>query len=342
MEPTSTPRNEEDGLRPDQRRGKDGSCRRNCESQSAQNDVVLGQERRNWVASFSLAREPRWLRTLPSRVELGRPASCRGAELEGTSVRKSVSFIVILCIGSCVGLAGGPAAASTSWSALESEALTAVAARTGANVEATSVLSSENDLSVQTTSGAVEEGAERTLTATIGGKNASIGLTFLGGAQLLVNYWSADSTTVEVLALTPGTSRVSSSSQMSGATSTTPAGQGVVALTSSNCYPFAYSPTVIGSIFGNLIEAIGGAACSYAPEVLGAIVGLYSNGSGIGSGTAGSSSPASVYSYTAPYDYYPCYSSGSASPFQTAVIYSISGTVVGGGTSGNSWLDCQP
>lgn len=250
---------------------------------------------------------------------------------------RKVPFGIMLAavvFGPVVGLASEPASADPPWPSLVLQAEAAIAAKTGSPVpEAITPLSATTTANVQTVTGGVVQASETTFMATASGANYTIGLTLLGGQQLLVDYGTPGSSVIDVLTLVPGTSQIASAAQLSS--------QAGVQPDTSNCYPIAYSPTVVGTIYGPLIEGIGGAGCSYSPEVLGAIVALYSNGSGVGNASGGSSSPNAVYSYIAPYDYAPCYSS-SANAFNTAVIYSVNGTVAGGGSSGNSWLDCQP
>ena len=259
-------------------------------------------------------------------------------------MRKYIYVVAVLVVGLLPSfeVGSGAASAAPSWPSLLSQAESAISSVTQTGpVGVTETIGGLTTTSVETVSGGSTSAEEQTYEASIGGSDYFVGLTLLGGQQLLVDFWPLGSSVITVLTLGPGSSNVASATTLSARSS----GEAPAAMAHpdvSNCYAIAYSPAVVASIYGPLIEGIGGAGCNYAPEVLGAIVSLYSNGSGVGSASGGSSSPNAVYTYIAPYDYAPCYSASSASPFDTAVIYSVSGSVAGGGSSGNSSLDCQP
>lgn len=239
---------------------------------------------------------------------------------------------------SAVPVAAAPAGAGGAWPTLEQSALAAIAARTGGGPASdVSALGDESSFEVSTVDAGPVPAQSCSLSATFGGTIYSVTLTLLDGEQLLVDYAPVASTgastgTVDILALAPGTATVTSA-----ATATDDAPPP----TAGNCSFIAYDPTVIGSDYGPLIEAVGGAGCTSAPEVLGAVVGISSGGSGVGSPTGGSSSPDAVWTYIAPYDYAPCTVTSSSSPFQTVGFFSVNGTLAGNGSSGVSSLDCQ-
>jgi hypothetical protein len=263
--------------------------------------------------------------------------------------------LVTLAAGSLCTFAAGASAASavSPWSAYEQEAVTAIGALPGQSaITATSALTAPITTSVTTASGSVISAVERSFVATDETGTVDVGLTLLGGEQVIVDVTSpSSSTALTVLSLAPGSSTVADSATApvvagtgagSAADSASGSAAAVVSDASTNCYAVEYSPVVIGSDYGPLIQGLGGAACTQTTEVLGAIVSLSSNGTGVGSASGGSSSPNHVWSYLAPYDYAGCTVTSSASSFQTNVLYSIGGSVAGSGSSSASSLDCKP
>jgi hypothetical protein len=262
--------------------------------------------------------------------------------------------------------AAASAATSTSsatpnWSSLEQSALGVTAgARGDGTLDVAGLPSPVAQSTITTPSGPVSL-AQQTVVATDRSGVVVLALDLLGGRQLVVNEMSpANGDQGETLVLAPGTSTVTGTYQLPGAsqataetaavrTSSHRRGTGIVAsdgvlhrgghhvatlVTAGGCYPVPESPGVIGSIYGPLVQGTGVIDCTSSAETLAEIVGLYR------SSTEMSNATGSDYgSYLGINAYTPCYSS-SAHSFQTDELWAVNGSVQGGAASGWSSLDC--
>jgi hypothetical protein len=104
---------------------------------------------------------------------------------------------------------GGAAAAPSSWSAPESDALTAIASYAGVAPTDIGPLSPEEDSSLTTQSGQLLSVAERSFDASIGGVPSQIILTWLDQSQVIATYITFGSPFVTTsLVLQPGTPEI--------------------------------------------------------------------------------------------------------------------------------------
>jgi hypothetical protein len=134
-----------------------------------------------------------------------------------------------------------------------------------------------------------------------------------------------------VLVLSPGTSQVSQavavhSSPVSQAASTDDGA-------SNMCFPVVDAPTVIGSMFGPLIDAYLWVDCVGGPYSISAYGALTE---WVGSAKTLSTGGGSVYGYGYSFNLYePCYASG-LNYFQDGLLASYDGSGLFGGTS--AWI----
>ncbi len=278
------------------------------------------------------------------------------------------ALLPIVGVGALAVAPAAASAASTStssaapnWSSLEQTALGVTAgARGDGTLDVVGVPSSVAQSTITTASGPVSL-AQQTVVATDQSGVVVLDLALLGGRQLVVSEMSpAANDQGETLVLAPGTSTVTGTYRLPGASQATAEtavqrtashrhGTGIIAsdgvlhrgghhvatlVTAGGCYPVPEDPGVIGSIYGPLVQGTGVINCTSSAETLAEIVGLYR------SSTEMSNATGSDYgSYLAINAYTPCYSS-SAHSFQTDELWAVNGTVEGGSASGWSSLDC--
>ena len=246
------------------------------------------------------------------------------------------------------------------WSSLEQTALgvTATARGDGALDEAGSP-TAVAESTIPTSSGSVSL-AQQTVVATDQSGVVVVDLALLGGRQLVVSEVSpAANDQGETLVLAPGTSTVTGTYRLAGASQATAqtaalrtasrggtrivasnavvhrGGRHVATLTAAGgCFAAPQSPGVISSVYGPLIQGEGIIDCTSSAETLAEIIGLY-----MSSTQLNNAGGATYGSYLALNTYSPCYSS-SGHWFQTAELWSINGTLQGGSDSGWSALNC--
>jgi hypothetical protein len=247
------------------------------------------------------------------------------------------------------------------WSSLEQTALGVTAsARGDGTLDVVGGPSSVAQSTITTASGPVSL-AQQTVVATDQSGVVVLDLDLLGGRQLVVNEMSpAANDQGETLVLAPGTSTVTGTYRLAGASQATAQtatlrtashrhGAGIVAsdgvlhrgghvvatlATAGGCFPAPQEPGVISSVYGPLIQGTGVIDCTVSPETLAQIIGLY-----MGSTQLNNAGGATYGSYLAINTYSPCYSS-SAHSFQTAELWSINGALQTGANSGWSSLNC--
>ncbi len=248
-----------------------------------------------------------------------------------------------------------------SWSSLEQTALgVASGARGDGPLAEIGSPSSVAQSTIPTASGPVSL-SQQTVVATDRSGVVVLDLALLGGRQLVVSEMSpAANDQGETLVLAPGTSTVTGTYRLSGASQATAetaalrtashrrgssivasdgvlhrGGHHVATLTAAGgCFPAPQSPGVISSIYGPLIQGEGIIDCTSSAETLAQIIGLY-----MGSTQLNNAGGATYGSYLAINVYSPCYSS-SAHSFQTAELWSVNGVLQSGANSGWSSLNC--
>ncbi|HVX20948.1 MAG TPA: hypothetical protein VHB02_06355 [Acidimicrobiales bacterium] len=204
--------------------------------------------------------------------------------------------------------------------------------------------------------------SQQTVVSTGRSGTVVVNLSLLGGKQEIVSEMNVNQNYAgETLVLAPGTSRVTGTYHLPGASHATAStsalhrgthGHHVVTTASDgvyktstdskidlaaayNCWANPQPPGVIGSIYGPLIQATGVIDCLSGSATLAMIVGLYQNngaqkGSGSGSGWGG---------YLGINAYAPCYQT-SWNWFQTAQIWAVNGALQPGASSSWSYLGC--
>jgi hypothetical protein len=250
---------------------------------------------------------------------------------------------------------------TANWSSLEQTALGVTAsARGDGSLDVAGLPSPVAQSTITTASGPVSL-AQQTVVATDQSGVVVLDLALLGGRQLVVSEMSpAANDQGETLVLAPGTSTVTGTYRLAGASQATAQtaalrtashrhGTGIIAsdgvlqrgghhvatLTAAGgCFPAPQEPGVISSVYGPLIQGTGVIDCTSSPETLSQIIGLY-----MGSTQLSNAGGASYGSYLAINAYSPCYSS-SGHWFQTAELWSINGTLQTGADSGWSALSC--
>jgi len=278
------------------------------------------------------------------------------------------ALLPIVGVGALAVAPAAASAASTStssaapnWSSLEQTALGVTAgARGDGTLDVVGVPSSVAQSTITTASGPVSL-AQQTVVATDQSGVVVLDLALLGGRQLVVSEMSpAANDQGETLVLAPGTSTVTGTYRLAGASQATAQtavlrtashrhGTGIVAsdgvlhrgghvvatlATAGGCFPAPQEPGVISSVYGPLIQGTGVIDCTSSPETLAQIIGLY-----MGSTQLNNAGGATYGSYLAINTYSPCYSS-SAHSFQTAELWSINGALQTGANSGWSSLNC--
>lgn len=261
---------------------------------------------------------------------------------------KKLVAVLIAAVAPLVMLAI-PASASTasqalspSWQTWQHQALAAVGSyRDHGQVSMTSLPSPVSTSSIETSSGPVQV-TQQSFTAQDSAGSVGVNVTVLGSQQVVVTSFSPGSSSgPQILVLTPGTSKVANAytANAAGQTAqTSGARKGrtkVQLVTIGGCSAAAYAPSVIGSIFGPLVDGEGTISCSIS-ETLAAIVSLYVGTTHVGT-TAGGTD---VGTFLGVNSYDPCVSGGPAT-FHTAELWSVNGTLQGGGTSGGSYLGCE-
>lgn len=230
--------------------------------------------------------------------------------------------------------------AGSSWSTLEAVALRAVSNYRGDGPLTADVPPSPVLVSSVSTPSQVVGISQRTVVADDGSGTVVVQMSLLGNEQLVVDEMAPSSGfRGDALVLAPGSGAVESSVALPGASitgalsgSTSPPGPATV----PGCYGDPQSPTVIGSIFGPLVQGEGVVVCLSA-EPLGVIVSIYQGGSQVG-GTAGGTGTGNYLAVDA---YSPCTVIAGTSTFQTAELYSVYGALQGGGVSAFSSLHCS-
>ncbi|HEY5245322.1 MAG TPA: hypothetical protein VIJ60_06605 [Acidimicrobiales bacterium] len=251
--------------------------------------------------------------------------------------------------------------ATPNWSSLEQTALDVTAsARGDGTLDVAGLPSPVAQSTITTASGPVSL-AQQTVVATDRSGVVVLDVALLGGRQLVVNEMSpGNGDQGETLVLAPGTSTVTGTYRLAGASQATAQtaalrtashrhGTGIVAsdgvlhrgghhvatlATAGGCFPAPQEPGVISSIYGPLIQGTGVIDCTSSAETLSMVIGLY-----MGSTQLSNAGAASYGSYLAVNSYSPCYSS-SGHWFQTAQLWSVNGTLQSGADSGWSALSC--
>lgn len=253
----------------------------------------------------------------------------------------------------------GTPATATSWTALEQAALSATQGyRAAGPVTAATSPSPAVESTVATASGPITV-AERTVVATEGSATLVLGLSLLGGSQLVVSESSATGSGSDaVLVLDPGSSSVAGAvpvaTTRAAATSAVRHGRSRITTvdavrtwrdpsagrpaetTTGGCAPYPYDPVVVTSIFGPLVDADGVVACN-DNETLAEIVSVYQGGTHEGTTNQGTD----YGDYLSVNSYAECYPISGTHQFHTAELYSVNGVYQGGATSGNNGLHCN-
>ncbi|HEX3946238.1 MAG TPA: hypothetical protein VHW47_00975 [Acidimicrobiales bacterium] len=249
------------------------------------------------------------------------------------------------------------------WQSLEQTALGVTAGARGSGPLNLAGLPSPVTQSTVTTPSGPVSLSQQTVVSTDRSGVVVINTALLGGRQEIISEVSpADNYQGETLVLAPGSSTVTGTYHLAGvrpATAQTsalhaaghrsrkggvvtasdgvyhPAGSGSATLTAAGgCGAYPQNPGVIGSIYGTLIQSTGIIDCSLAGETLAEIVGIYRNGTQIGS-----ASGSGWGGYLGINAYAPCYSSYAHS-FQTAELWAVNGSLAGA-DSGWSSLGCS-
>lgn len=245
------------------------------------------------------------------------------------------------------------AVASTSdpWSTLEQQAIEAVNGVMGA--ASSEVPSAQGPIvrgTVSTADGPVSV-VQRTVVMSGGSGQLLLSLSWLGGTQLVVSAMApAGGFSGVTLVLAPGTAQVDGVYPLGGASAVptaevrarravlasdaaVPARRGAALAGYLGCYPAPQPPTVIGSVYGPLIDAVGVVSCpNYATIAI--IAGMDEWGTEIG--TASGSAYGTYYAVNV---YHACYMQAAQNQFTTVQLWSVDG-VLTGATSGASYLGC--
>lgn len=253
---------------------------------------------------------------------------------------------------------GGPAApGGPERSTVQGQAVQAVAGFLGdAGLQSVATSGPVVTSTVATASGPVTV-LQWTLVASDASGPVVLSLSWLGGTQLVVTETRpVDGFSGETLVLVPGSSSIQGTYQVGRSAASAAASHrvapGAVAVaahfavlhprgnhqraqlvTYLGCYPAPQNPTVIGSVYGPLIQGEGIVDCS-TPRSLGIIAGIYKGYARVG--TASGSGYGYYYSLNA---YAPCYASGG-NYFVTTELWSVNGAQQPGTQSGWSYLDC--
>ncbi|MGH9088918.1 MAG: hypothetical protein ACRDYZ_12550 [Acidimicrobiales bacterium] len=184
---------------------------------------------------------------------------------------------------------------------------------------------------------------EWTLTTSDASGPVVLVLAWLGDTQLVVNAVRPDAGfSGETLVLAPGSSTIQGAYPLGrsvpSTSATTPRGVVdaplAVPSTFDGCYPAPQNPTVIGSIYGPLVEGEGIVDCAQ-PRTLAMIVSLYEGFSRVGTASG------STYGYYYALDaFYPCRGISGTSSFITTELWSVNGALQPGAQSGWSALAC--
>lgn len=239
----------------------------------------------------------------------------------------------------------------SSWSQLQSDALTAAANYLGVgSLDATAPLT---PVATSTIPGITVTVQQRTLVAADSSSTIVLGLSYLGDEQLVVDVMDATAGFQgATLVLRPGSDSVTGTYALPGATSATSSVRhgrrphGGIALDSftgahstlvgTGCTALPQHPTAITSTFGPLIKGVGVISCVLT-ESLAIIVGLYRGvftHVGTTSGTTISSS------YVTQGAYAQCIHISGTHNFRTSQLWSVNGNFQGGATSSEAALHC--
>lgn len=254
---------------------------------------------------------------------------------------------------------GGPAQppavpGPSGWSALQDQALRAVSGPGGAgSLDRVQDVGPVRTSTLSTASGQVPV-VERSVVASGAGGPMDLVLSWLGGTQLVVTATSPGNASADLtLVLAPGTFQVQGRYPLGVAQARTAAvvHRGAVRardavirtggrhrssarLASTNgCAGYAEAPTVIGSVYGPLIESTGIIDCPY-PNTLGMILSIYEYGSAITTVSGGANT--SGYALNA---YHVCSLISGSNAFQTAELWSVNGSLYGS-SSPVAYLGC--
>ncbi|MHB8219909.1 MAG: hypothetical protein ACYDHU_06250 [Acidimicrobiales bacterium] len=285
-------------------------------------------------------------------------------------VALAVALAVALCAGAVIGscVAGAPAGASApasapasraanqlagavtleadvvqtavSWATLEAVALHAVSTLRGDGPLTTDFPPSPVLESTVVISGKVVGISQRTVVADGGSGTVVVQMALLGDEQLVVDEMSpAGRFQGAALVFAPGSGAVESSVPLPGSSATATFGAAMVRAgpaTVPGCYGDPQSPTVVGSVFGPLVQGEAVVACLSA-EPLALIASIYQGGSQVG-GTAGGTGTGNYLAVNA---YAPCTVIPGTHTFQLAELYSVYGALQGGDVSATSSLHCS-
>jgi hypothetical protein len=238
-------------------------------------------------------------------------------------------------------VATSPASASPNWSDWFDQALAAAenAGAIGSNVQSTDLTAVDRS-SLGLPDGTAVTVDQRTVLVDDGTTQLLLGMTVLGGQQLIVDLIDPSTGHAVTLVLAPGSSDGSTDVQMRHTAHRATAPTGASPSVAGGCYASPDAPFVVGSIYGPLVKGIGVVSCPFGNESLSAMASLYER-TASGSAHVGNGGSASVFgTYLAVDAYYGCAAS-TGHQFQTAQLWSVNGALQPGAASGWPTLGCR-
>jgi hypothetical protein len=253
---------------------------------------------------------------------------------------------LVLAAGGALVPPPAPAGATAAWPGLEAQALHAVAMYLGSGpVGSTGSPTGIASSTVTTGTGQTISVQQQTVPATDSAGNLVVGLSLLGGQQLVVT--EQDPTGAQpgaTLVLSPGSVQVAQVRTLPRLVRRTASGTILRADDSGSgaggCGGYPAPPGVVNSVFGPLIMGPGVVACYYSPESIGVFAQIYENPWG-NSRAVGNAGGGSTYgTFLVENSYAPCYAAGYNTYFITAELWSLNGNLAGGATSSVASLNC--
>jgi hypothetical protein len=274
------------------------------------------------------------------------PSAKRGDSL----VRRRVLLLVVALVSALVpvltvGVGSGSADPTTSWGTWMGQAFDAIESSSGATVVPLGDDSAVDRFELQIVGGPSVSVEQRTVLVADGTTDVLVGVTVLGGQQLVVDLIDPTTGDATTLVLAPDSSNANQRVQVHArrhllVSSGTAVSGDAPAAVAGGCYASPDNPFVIGSVYGPLVKGIGVVSCPYGNEKLAVTASLYER-TATGSTHVGNGGTGSVFGTYLAVDAYDACSASTGHQFQTAQLWSVNGVLEAGATSGWPTLGCK-